>query len=224
MRRIPIARSLGTLLAMNLSAVALTACGSGGSSTSASLPAGCQQAAKPKPKRVRLKPPTTQVPPSARLDALVSTSCGNFTIALDASAWPKTVSSFVHLARKGVYDGTSFQRIVPRFVIQGGDPTETGDGGPGYTVTERPPPNTQYTHGTVAMARTAVAPPGQSGSQFFVVVATDAGLPPNYAVVGRVNSGWDVVRRIASLGDPASGDTGTPKAAVAIRRVTVRPR
>ena len=74
------------------------------------------------------------------------------------------------------------------------------------------------------MAKTAVAPPGQSGSQFFVVVATDAGLPPNYAVVGRVNSGWDVVRRIASLGDPASGDTGTPKAAVAIRRVTVRPR
>lgn len=134
------------------------------------------------------------------------------------------MSSFVHLARKGVYDGTSFQRIVPRFVIQGGDPTETGDGGPGYTVTERPPPNTQYTHGTVAMTRTAVAPPGQSGSQFFVVVATDAGLPPNYAVVGRVNSGWDVVSRIASLGDPASGDTGTPKAAVAIRRVTVRPR
>ena len=95
-------------------------------------------------------------------------------------------------------------------MIQGGDPTETGDGGPGYTVTERPPPSTQYTHGTVAMAKTAVAPPGQSGSQFFVVVATDAGLPPNYAVVGRVSSGWDVVSRIASLGDPPA-ETPAPR-------------
>jgi cyclophilin family peptidyl-prolyl cis-trans isomerase len=220
----PIARSVGTLLAMNLSAVALTACGGGGSTTSASLPAGCQQATKPKPKRVRLDPPTAQVPRSARLQARVSTSCGDFEIALDAAAWPKTVSSFVHLARKGVYDGTSFQRIVPRFVIQGGDPTETGDGGPGYKVTERPPPTTQYRRGTVAMARTAVAPSGQSGSQFFVVVAPDAGLPPNYAVLGRVVSGASVVNRIASLGDPASGDAGTPKATVAIRRVTVTPR
>jgi len=96
-------------------------------------------------------------------------------------------------------------------------------GGPGYTVTERPPPSTQYTHGTVAMAKTAVAPPGQSGSQFFVVIAADAGLPPNYAVVGRVTSGWGAVNRIATLGDPDSGDAGTPRATVAIRKVTVRP-
>jgi cyclophilin family peptidyl-prolyl cis-trans isomerase len=220
----PIARSLGTLLAMNLSAVALTACGGGGSSTNASLPAGCQQAAKPKPKRVSLEPPTARVARSAQLEAVISTSCGNFTIALDAAAWPKTVSSFVHLARKGVYNGTAFQRIVPRFVIQGGDPSGTGRGGPGYTVTERPPPSTQYKHGTVAMVKTAVAPPGESASQFFVVVATDSGLPPNYAVLGRVSSGWDVVNRIASLGDPSTGDAGTPTATVAIRKVAVRPR
>jgi peptidyl-prolyl cis-trans isomerase B (cyclophilin B) len=220
----PIARSFGTLLAMNLSAVALTACGGGGSSTSASLPAGCQQVAKPKPKRVNLEPPTAQVSRSAKLEAVVSTSCGNFTVTLDAAAWPKTVGSFVHLARKGVYDGTSFQRIVPRFVIQGGDPSGTGAGGPGYTVIERPPPSTQYRRGTVAMVKTAVAPPGESGSQFFVVVTADAGLPPNYAVLGKVSSGWDVVNRVASLGDPASGDAGTPTATVAIRKVTVRRR
>lgn len=220
----PIARSLGTVLAMNLSAIALTACGGGGASTSAPLPAGCQPAAKPKPKRVNLDPPTSTVARSAKLDAVVSTSCGSFTIALDAAAWPKTVSSFVHLARKGVYDGTGFQRIVPGFVIQGGDPSETGTGGPGYTVTERPPPSTQYRRGTVAMVKAAVAPPGQSGSQFFVVVAPDAGLPPNYAVLGRVSAGQDVVNRIASLGDPASGDAGTPTATVAIRSVAVRPR
>jgi cyclophilin family peptidyl-prolyl cis-trans isomerase len=220
----PIARSLGTLVAMNLSAVALTACGGGGSSPSASLPAGCQQVAKPRPKRVDLQPPTSQVSRSAKLDAVVSTSCGSFTIALDAASWPRTVSSFVHLARKGVYDATSFQRIVPRFVIQGGDPSETGMGGPGYTVTERPPPGTQYRRGTVAMVKAAVAPPGQSGSQFFVVVAPDAGLPPNYAVLGKVGSGFDVVNRIASLGDSGSGDAGTPRATVAIREVAVTPR
>lgn len=219
-----IARSLGTLLAMNLSAVALTACGGGGSSTSASLPAGCQEVPKPRPKRVNLEPPSSRVAPHTKLEADVSTSCGNFTIALDSAAWPKTVGSFVHLARKGVYDDTSFQRIVPGFVIQGGDPSGTGMGGPGYTVTERPPPGTQYTHGTVAMTKTAVAPPGQSGSQFFVVIAADAGLPPNYAVVGRVSSGWGAVNRIATLGDPESGDAGTPRATVAIRKVTVRPR
>jgi cyclophilin family peptidyl-prolyl cis-trans isomerase len=88
-------------------------------------------------------------------------------------------------------------------------------------VVEPPPQNATYRMGTVAMAKTAVAPRGQSGSQFFVVTAADAGLPPNYAILGKVISGMDVVKRIGTLGDPASGDLGTPLATVVIRRISV---
>jgi peptidyl-prolyl cis-trans isomerase B (cyclophilin B) len=131
------------------------------------------------------------------------------------------VSSFVYLARKGIYDDTIFHRIVPNFVIQGGDPLGTGTGGPGYTVDEPPPPNVEYRRRTVAMVRTQAEPPGRSGSQFFVVMAADAGLPPSYALLGRVISGMGVVDRIGSLADAASGDTGTPRATVVIRKIAV---
>jgi peptidyl-prolyl cis-trans isomerase B (cyclophilin B) len=187
----------------------------------AALPSGCQQASQPPPTHVNLKPPHQKVTPGQRLVATVDTSCGRFEIALDSSHSPKTVSSFVYLVRKGVYDNTIFHRIVPGFVIQGGDPTQTGSGGPGYSVNEPPRPNAQYTKGTVAMAKTAIEPPGHSGSMFFVVTATDAGLPPQYAILGKVSSGQDVVNRIASLGDPASGQTGTPLAVVVIRKITI---
>jgi cyclophilin family peptidyl-prolyl cis-trans isomerase len=153
--------------------------------------------------------------------AAVDTSCGSFEIALDTRHSPKTVSSFVYLARQSVYDDTAFHRIVPGFVIQGGDPLGTGRGGPGYSVDEPPSRNVQYTRGTVAMAKTATEPPGRSGSQFFVVTAADAGLPPQYALLGEVSSGEAVVDRIARLGDPTSGQAGTPLAIVVIRRITV---
>ena len=205
-----------------LAALGLAACGGGGdSSTAVSLPQGCEAVHKPPPKKVRLKPPPRRAG-AAKLTAAVDTSCGRFEIALEARRSPKTVSSFTYLARRGVYDETIFHRIVPDFVIQGGDPTGTGTGGPGYSVDEPPPPSAQYTEGTVAMAKTAVEPPGRSGSQFFVVTAADAGLPPDYAVLGKVSSGQDVVKRIASLGDPTSGQTGTPLAIVVIRRITVQ--
>jgi peptidyl-prolyl cis-trans isomerase B (cyclophilin B) len=216
MRRIPRAPLLCTLVA-----AALPGCGGDGSSTTVALPAGCQQVPKPSPRHVHLRPPQAKLAPGAKLTATVDTSCGSFRVALDAARSPKTVSSFVYLARKGVYDDTVFHRIVPNFVIQGGDPTETGSGGPGYTVDEPPPANTGYTKGTVAMAKAAVEPPGRSGSQFFVVTTTDAGLPPQYAVLGEVSSGEEVVKRIATLGDPASGQAGTPLATVVIRRITV---
>ncbi len=220
----PIPSSLRTVIALNLSAAALTACGGGGAPAPTPLPAGCERVSKPEPKHVDLPRPTRRVSSGARLTALVDTSCGSFTIALDAAGSPKTVSSFAYLARHRVYDGTSFERIVPGFVVQGGDPSGTGAGGPGYTIVEPPPPDTQYKRTTVAMVKMAAQPPGGSGSQFFVVVATDSGLPPNYAVLGRVTSGWNVVSRIASVGDPASGQTGTPRATVAIRRITVSAR
>ncbi len=159
--------------------------------------------------------------PGEKLTATVDTSCGRFDIALDTSSSPKTVNSFAYLAKKGLYDATTFNRIVPGFVIQGGDPLQNGMGGPGYTVVETPPQNATYRMGTVAMAAPPVAPKGQSGSQFFVVTAADAGLPPDYAILGKVSSGFDVVKRIGTLGDPASGDRGTPLATVLIRHISV---
>lgn len=207
--------ALGTLL--------LAACGDedGGETTSGSLSTGCQEAQAPRPKRVDLKPPQEKVRAGESLVAAVETSCGTFEIALDTRGSPKTVSSFVHLAREGLYDDTIFHRIVPGFVIQGGDPLGTGRGGPGYSVDEAPPSDTVYTKGTVAMAKTALEPPGRSGSQFYVVTAADAGLPAEYALLGEVSSGEEVVDRISELGDPASGDTGTPLATVVIRTVAV---
>jgi peptidyl-prolyl cis-trans isomerase B (cyclophilin B) len=153
--------------------------------------------------------------------ATVTTSEGSFTIALDTRTSPKTTNSFAFLAEEGFYDGTTFHRIVPGFVIQGGDPTGTGTGGPGYSVDEPPPDDTEYVRGTVAMAKSAVEPPGRSGSQFFVVVAADAGLAPQDAVLGRVSHGFPVCQRIAQLGDPASGQTGTPLEEVTISSVEI---
>jgi len=212
------------LLALAGTTVLLAACGGGGddTSTSGSLPQGCEHVSKPAPKHRQLKRPTQTVQRGETLTATVDTSCGRFDIRLDTAGFPRTVNSFVYLAKKGFYDDTIFHRIVPRFIIQGGDPLQTGKGGPGYTITERPPANASYTMGIVAMAKTAVEPAGRSGSQFFVVTAADAGLPPNYAILGKVSSGFDVVKRIGSLGDPASGEAGTPLPTVVIRRITVR--
>jgi peptidyl-prolyl cis-trans isomerase B (cyclophilin B) len=188
--------------------------------TPANLPAGCEEAQKPPPKRVHLKRPKRTVDRSQSLVAAVDTSCGSFEIALDARDSPKTVSSFVYMVREGVYDDTAFHRIVSGFVIQGGDPG-TASGGPGYSVDEPPPNGAEYTRGTVAMVKTVAEPPGRSGSQFFIVTAADAGLPPQYALLGQVSSGEDVIDRIAELGDPASGQTGTPTATVVIRKITI---
>jgi cyclophilin family peptidyl-prolyl cis-trans isomerase len=130
---------------------------------------------------------------------------------------PKTVNSFVYLSDEGFYDGLGFHRIAPGFVIQGGDPLGTGIGGPGYSVTEKPPANLSYTKGTVAMAKSSADPPGRSGSQFYVVTAADAGLPPEYALVGKVDEGYDVVERIDKLGTPAE----KPKQPVLIEKITI---
>lgn len=157
-----------------------------------------------------------------RATAVVETSEGSFEIELDTERSPETANSFAFLAEEGFYDGTTFHRIVPGFVIQGGDPTGTGTGGPGYFVDEPPPARTEYVRGSVAMAKTAIEPPGRSGSQFFVVVGADAGLPPQYALLGEVSGGMSTVARIAELGDPASGQTGTPTEQVTTETVTIQ--
>jgi cyclophilin family peptidyl-prolyl cis-trans isomerase len=181
---------------------------------------GCEQVEKPKPKHISLKAPKQTVKRGEELSARIETSCGDFTIALDSKRAPKTVNSFVYLSEKAFYDGLAFHRISPGFVIQGGDPVGNGTGGPGYSVDEKPPANLSYTKGTVAMAKTSAEPPGRSGSQFFVVLAPDAGLPPEYALVGKVSEGMDVVDRIGELGDV---QTEQPTKKVTIESIDIRP-
>ena len=164
---------------------------------------GCRQVEAPKPKHVSFKAPKQTVKKGEKVSAKIETNCGDFTIALDSKRAPKTVNSFVFLSEEGFYDGLPFHRVVPGFVIQGGDPLGNGTGGPGYSVDEKPPANLSYTRGVVAMAKSSAEPPGRSGSQFYVVLAPDAGLPPEYALLGRVSEGMDVVNRIGKLGTPS---------------------
>lgn len=185
----------------------LAACGDDDEdSTTTSASAGeCAEVEAPAPKGEKFRHPEPVLKRGEPAIATVETSCGSFVIELDTKGSPKTATSFAFLAEEGFYDGTIFHRIAPGFVIQGGDPQGTGTGGPGYSVTEPPPEDTTYARGLVAMAKTAVDPPGTSGSQFFVVTApADAGLPPDYAVLGRVTEGMDVVETISRLGDPAT--------------------
>jgi len=194
-----------------------------------SEPPRCRRVAAPRPKPVRRLPrPTLRLDREKRYEAIVDTSCGPFTIALDVRGSPRTAASFVHLARRGFYDGTIFHRIVPGFVIQGGDPQASGQGGPGYSVVEAPPQGTRYTKGVVAMAKTEIEDPGTSGSQFYVVTAQDAQLPAEYAVLGRVSSGQQVVDVIGvAPTDQANPDPRLrerPVNPVVLRSIRIRER
>ena len=171
---------------------------------------GCEPVATPGPStdperrrsRRKLDPKRDHV-------AVLRTNCGTIRILLAVRRAPKTTASFAGLVRNGFYDGLTFHRIAKPggndYVIQGGDPLGDGNGGPGYSVVEKPAKNTRYEKGVVAMAKTAEDAPGTSGSQFFIVTADMAPLPPDYAVLGRVVGDDTVIRRIARLAtDPAS--------------------
>ena len=229
-------RSLLTLVAALalLTLVVLTGCGSdddGGSTTAAATdtPADtsttadagpCKAVDLPAPKGEQSLPkPKLKLDPSKRYTATVTTNCGSFTMALDVKRAPKTSASFVSLARAGFYDGLIFHRVAPGFVIQGGDPLGNGSGGPGYTVVEAPPKNLQYLHGVVAMAKSATEPDGASGSQFFVVTAQDGALPPQYALLGKVTKGLDVVDTIGAV--PIDQATSVPIDPVVIESVEI---
>jgi cyclophilin family peptidyl-prolyl cis-trans isomerase len=208
-----------------LAPVLIAGCGSGstktseipggGASTATSTqenttPAGCTSVQKPAP-----KPDGGQKKPSSPLASgktyklTVLTNCGSFTMQLDTKAAPNAAASMVALAKSGFFKGTIFHRIVPGFVIQGGDPTGTGQGGPGYKTVDKPPKNAKYTLGVVAMAKAGNEKAGTAGSQFFVVTGPNANLPPDYAVLGKVVSGLDAVKRIGQLGDQAEQPTFT---------------
>jgi peptidyl-prolyl cis-trans isomerase B (cyclophilin B) len=150
----------------------------------------------------------------------VLTNFGSFAIRLDVEDSPCTTSSFASLVRKKFFDGTRFHRIVPGFVIQGGDPTARGTGGPGYTVVDVPPSNSLYTEGVVAMAKSEAEPPGSAGSQFFIVTGANAGLAPQYAILGVVTKGLGVVERIGRLGNPVNEQ---PTKRVVVLRMVVTP-
>jgi len=206
-------------LVVSLSALAAVGCGASkhGSATTTLDAHGCIPVKAPAATSRSESKPTTKLDPSRTYDVTFDTNCGSFTVRLAVRTSPNTTASFANLVRKHFFDYTIFHRIVPGFVIQGGDPTQRGDGGPGYTTVDRPPPSTTYTHGVVAMAKTQLEPPGTSGSQLFVVTAKDARLPPDYAVLGRVVKGLPAVDKIGKLGDANEQPTET----VEIQRATL---
>ena len=146
-------------------------------------------------------PPAMQIDVNKQYTATIETNKGTIVAELYPKDAPTTVNSFVFLARERYFDGIMFHRIIPGFVIQGGDPEGTGMGGPGYKTVDTPPRNAAYTKGVVAMAKAGPEKPGTAGSQFFVVTGEDVGLPPDYAVLGKVTDGLDVVEAIGKLGD-----------------------
>jgi peptidyl-prolyl cis-trans isomerase B (cyclophilin B) len=181
----------------------------------------CKKVPQPEPREETLPKPKQKVKPGEKLTAVVKTNCGTFDIALATKEAPITTNSFAYLAEKGFYDELTFHRIVPGFVIQGGAPSGSSapgpGGGPGYKVVEEPPKNFEYTEGVVAMAKSGIEPPGTSESQFYVVTGENAGLPPEYAVVGKVSKGLNVVQTIGKLGTP----TEEPTQPIVIEKMTI---
>ena len=155
-----------------------------------------------------------------KVRATITTSCGPIVVELDPAAAPATVNSFAFLATEGYFDGSVSHRVVPGFMIQAGDPTGTGRGGPGYVVPdELPPAGFEYSTGVLAMAN---AGPNSTGSQFFIMIG-DSGLPPQYSAFGAVVEGFDTMTAIANvpLGTSARGETSVPLATIYIESVTI---
>ncbi len=160
-------------------------------------------------------PPPTIIDPERSYTATMVTSKGTMELFLDALAAPTTVNNFVFLARWHYFDDVVFHRIIPGFVLQGGDPTGTGTGGPGYRFADELPKPGRYELGSLAMAN---AGPNTNGSQFFVISGPDGvRLPPLYSLFGKVVKGLDVVSAINDLGSPS----GAPRERVVIESVTI---
>lgn len=205
---------------MVLAGLLLAGC-SGGTALSPDSPAPGQGS----PQRPALAPPRAtplpQAPAAPAGDgstATISTTKGEIVIELFNRSAPVATENFVNLAQAGFYEGVVFHRIVPGFMIQGGDPTGTGRGGPGYTISDEPFAG-QYVRGTVAMARTPA--PNSQGSQFFIVVGDATFLDPTYTIFGRVRSGMEVADAIAAgpRGGPRNDEALEP---VAMTKVTIQ--
>src|SRR5580698_9505574 len=159
--------------------------------------------------------PPMFIDPSKRYTATMVTSHGTMVFELDAVGAPNTVNSFVFLSRYHFYDGVIFHRIIPGFVLQGGDPSGNGTGGPGYKFADELPAAGKYQIGSLAMAN---AGPNTNGSQFFIISGPDGmRLPPSYSLFGKVISGLDVVATINAIGT----SSGKTKEKVTIESVTI---
>jgi peptidyl-prolyl cis-trans isomerase B (cyclophilin B) len=177
------------------------------------------------PKAAGVKKPQFQTTPPQSVQATKTytatmvTSCGTITIELLPKVAPVTVNSFVFLARHRFFDGLTFHRIATNPpVIQGGDPTGTGSGGPGYQFKDELNNKLTYTAGTLAMANSG---PGTNGSQFFIMTAADTNLPHNYTIFGKVVKGMDIVQKISQT--PVGGSAGeTPTETIYIQSVTIK--
>lgn len=153
--------------------------------------------------------------PGVDYTAVITTDAGTVTVDLLEDKAPETVNNFVFLARNHYYDGITFHRVIPGFMIQGGDPQGTGSGGPGYQFSDELPAAGEYEIGSVAMAN---AGPDTNGSQFFIVTG-DAGvsLPPDYSLFGAVTEGMETVTAIETDGSAQ----GTPSTTHTIESVEI---
>ena len=182
----------------------------------------CPAADGSSPQRRRFDgPPPMCIDPEKRYTATMVTTKGTLIIALDPLAAPRTVNNFVVLARYHYFDGVGFHRIIPGFVIQGGDPEGTGRGGPGYRFADELPKAGRYELGSLAMAH---AGPNTNGSQFFIITGPQGTqLPPQYSLFGQVTGGLDVVKAIEAVGTPSSPPTeGRPTEVVTMQTVTIK--
>ena len=207
------------LIMLLMSTVLFTACSkpAGGTSPSPTL------TATPGVLKQWSTPPAMQIDTSKTYFATVDTTLGTFKIQLFANEAPKTVNNFVFLSQQGFYDGVIFHRIIKTFMIQTGDPTGTGTGGPGYKFADELPPKHSYNSGIVAMAN---AGPNTNGSQFFVCTGSDAkslNNYPNYTQFGKVVDGMDVVQRIAAVpvGPGNPGENSRPVNPPVINKISI---
>jgi len=162
------------------------------------------------------KAPEMQIDKSKTYEVTLKTTEGDIKLKLDAASTPITVNNFVFLAREKFYDGVIFHRTIPGFMIQGGDPTGKGTGGPGYKFADEKFEG-EYKKGTIAMANSG---PNTNGSQFFIMHA-DYPLPPNYVIFGKTIDGMDVIDKIASAPTKSGGEGSTPVNPVVIKGVEV---
>lgn len=176
------------------------------------------QTVEPVKNSKQLPKPEMTIDKSKSYTAVLHTTEGDITIELFADKTPITVNNFVYLANNNFYDDTIFHRVIKDFMIQGGDPTGTGMGGPGYKFDDEPFEG-DYTRGTVAMAN---AGPNTNGSQFFIM-QKDMGLPKNYVIFGKVTDGMDVVDKIADaeVAASAGGENSTPVNPVHIKTAEI---
>ena len=165
------------------------------------------------------QPPLMTIDPAASFTAHISTNKGEITLELFASEAPVTVNNFVFLAREGFYDGVIFHRVIRDFMIQTGDPTGTGTGGPGYSFKDEPVTR-RYSKGIVAMANSG---PNTTGSQFFIVHGTDVGLQPNFTIFGQVTLGMDTVDQLANtpVRQSARGESSVPTETLRIQSIEI---